>query len=346
MSLSSFPFVDNVIKIGKGLLLTTALAACAAGFCTFSLAQSAEAVPVREDEPVKTLDFLPKRPVSMWKDDEIATRGIVVAVHGLVMHGRVYDTMARELASQGMLVFAPDLRGYGRWTAAGNDENSKVEAKVAYERSFEDLKELVTVLRSQYPDLPIYMVGESMGAGMSIRIAAALPDKVDGLVLSSPAIKRRFYLEPEMVKDLAHLVANPMGEVNLVPYIKKFASEDPVIADEALQDPFVRKHLNCLDLLNTASYIKGNINHVSQVPADMPVLIIQGDKDRMLRCEAVKSLMSRLKSRDTTMCWLKGKGHVLIETSHIEPSTMTTIKSWLNDHVAPSAQSRNLLSSN
>jgi alpha-beta hydrolase superfamily lysophospholipase len=124
-----------------------------------------------------------------------------------------------------------------------------------------------------------------------------------------------------------------MRQVDLVPYIKKFASEDPRIVDEAINDPYVRKHLNLSELMGTASIIRGNISHASGVPASVPVLVIQGDKDKMLRSDAVTLLLSRLRTKDRTVHWLPGKGHVLIETAHIEPSTMSTISSWLDDHL-------------
>ncbi len=303
-----------------------------------SLGLPSYAQPERDDNPREhAMGFLPDVPMSVWQDPDVEQRGIVVAVHGLVMHGRVYDTMARELAKDGLTVVAPDLRGYGRWQKLAEDKSGEKSGKrcekIEYESSLKDLKEVVSALRANSPDLPIFMVGESMGAGLSLRVAEALPGQVNGLVLSSPAIKRRFYMEPEMVKDLASLVRNPLRELDLVPYIRKFASENPTVSEEAIHDPYVRKHLSCLDLLNTATFIRGNIAHARGVPATVPVLVIQGDKDRMLRHEAVSALLSRLKSRDTTVCWLPGKGHVLIETSHIEPNTMETIRGWLSQHL-------------
>ncbi|MBI5176204.1 MAG: alpha/beta fold hydrolase [Candidatus Melainabacteria bacterium] len=359
MSLSSSSFVQKCFKkfgiapaisgtastARSGRILTGSLA-LAAVLATLML--PAQARPERDDNPREhAMGFLPDVPMSVWQDPDVEQRGIVVAVHGLVMHGRVYDTMARELAKDGLTVVAPDLRGYGRWQALSDEESNrktgKKSEKIEYVSSLNDLKEVVSALRANSPELPIFMVGESMGAGLSLRVAEALPGQVNGLVLSSPAIKRRFYMEPEMVKDLAGLVRNPLREVDLVPYIRKFASENPTVSEEAIHDPYVRKHLSCLDLLNTATFIRGNISHARGVPATVPVLVIQGDKDRMLRHEAVSALLSRLKSRDTTMCWLPGKGHVLIETSHIEPNTMETIRGWLSQHLP--AKSASLISS-
>jgi alpha-beta hydrolase superfamily lysophospholipase len=328
--------LKSLLKKGQITLLTLA----ALGFS----AQAGQAEVLREDLPMargacvgsdKLLEVLPPIPISKWEERDnngLKPRGIALAIHGLVMHGRVYDAMARELAKKGYIVFAPDLRGYGRWNAFEPDSPASGQERVDYEKSFQDLKVLVRSLKGHYGQLPLFVIGESLGAGFSIRLAEELPGQIDGIVLSSPALKRRLYMEPEMVKGMAQLVTNPSKELNLVPYIKKFASEDPQIVCDALKDPYVRKSLNCFDLCKTDLLIRSNFRHVYGVPESMPVLVIQGDKDRMLRSQAVTTLMARLRSRDQTVRWLPGKGHLLIETSHIEPITMKTIQNWLDEH--------------
>src|SRR5205085_1729330 len=93
------------------------------------------------------------------------------------------------------------------------------------------------------------------------------------------------------------------------------------------------KKLTVFDLLATSRLIKSNIKHAERIPEDMPVLVIQGDRDRMLNSNGVVVLLNHLKSRDQTVKWFPGKGHLLIETPHIQPATMETISSWLSEHI-------------
>ncbi len=282
---------------------------------------------IRDDSPVSHgMTNLPSIPISVWRDPDAKPRAVAIAVHGIVMHGSVYDSLATSLVEQGFEVYAQDLRGYGRW-------QGDPKAKISYKDSLEDLKAIIRAARVEHPDLPIFLIGESMGAGLSLRAAEAMPREISGLVLSSPALKRRNYCEPEMVLDVASLFTNPYRHINLVPYIKKFASEDPKIVEETIEDPLVKKTLTFSDMLRTASTIRTNIAHAKNIPADIPVLVIQGDNDRMLKQNAVVLLLKKLKSNDQTVRWLPGKGHVLLETAHIDADTLSTVRGWLVDRL-------------
>ena len=343
-----------------------------------SLATPAEARVVREDRPA--IEGAPKTPLYVWRDTERKPRGVALAVHGLVMHGGTYDSMARELAAKGFIVVAPDMRGYGRWMqdkacdSPSSSKNASVEPaselvgkaddetislsgrtsakvslnvmsetpesavsdeeksmKIEYGKSYKDLRSLVRALRSQYPSLPFYCIGESLGADMAIRLASDMPKSIDGLVLSSPAIKRRtVYFAPRMFFDAMVLLASPGKEVDLGPYISRWASEDPKVTRSTLEDPLVRKRLSAWDLWKTVRWIKPSIDYAEKLPAQMPILVIQGDQDRMIKTNGVVTLLSHLKSSENkTVKWFNGKGHLLLETRYVEPQAMSTVKDWL-----------------
>jgi len=353
----------------KRFLSKTKLAiATLVGLTISTLAGPASAEVVRNDNP--QIEGVSEIRVREWRDTDVKPKAVAIAVHGLVLHGGVYDKLARELASRGIVVIAPDLRGYGRWCPEHKErQNGKIDSatfspvgrdtggsevlteegetnsvnprgKISYEDSYSDLKELVKGVRSQYSSLPLYVIGESLGAGMTLHLASDMPQSIDGIVLSSPAIKHRNYMEPRMVVDLTAMMLSPSKTVNVSPYIKRFASEDPQVAETALQDPLVRKKLKMTDLLKTSLLIRGNIKFASKIPAEMPVLIIQGDNDRMLNSNGVVSLIGQLKSRDQTVRWFPGKGHLLLETPHIMPETIQTVSVWLTNHLKEASRTK------
>ncbi|MBC8000512.1 MAG: alpha/beta fold hydrolase [Leptolyngbya sp.] len=274
-------------------------------------------------------------PVYEWKSTTEEPKAVAVLVHGLTMHGAVYDSLARHLADQGYIVLAPDLHGYGRWTKL-NHQQSKCEdcgAGVCYQKTRRDLVSLVDSVKDTYPNLPLYMVGESLGADMVMYTAGQRPKVIEGIVLSSPAIKRRLNLVPRVYRDVCLIANNPFRQINLIPYMKLFASEDPRIIDEAVNDRLVRKKLTPWDLLKTIHTLRPSLSYAEKIPKSMPVLIIQGDKDRMLNCNAVVSLVKHLRTEDRTVKWFANRGHLLLETAYLQDDTLNVIDGWLKNHL-------------
>lgn len=296
---------------------------------------SVEAAVIREDTASLGGEQYPC--VYKWSNPSTAPQAVVIAVHGVTLHGLIFDALATHLAERGIVVFAPDLRGYGRWCSSIKTPDQDKRTIVAYEESGQDLISLMEAARSAYPKLPLYCLGESLGAGIALYAAAEEPGLVDGLILSSPAVKRRLNLSPNLiplvVSDAAKACANPIREVNMTPYIKKFASNDPRVINEKINDPLVRKRLSALDLFKTVRTIRSTLKYADKVKANVPVLVIQGSNDRVLKGKAIIDLLAHLHSEDQTVKWFNNRGHLILETSYLHPDVLQTVDHWLDDHI-------------
>lgn len=96
----------------------------------------------------------------------------LLALHGLTGHGARWGHLARQLPE--ISIAAPDLLGHGHssWAAPWS-----MEANVAA---------LAAVIDEQ-ADAPVLVVGHSFGGALALRLAAAHPEKVAGLLLLDPA---------------------------------------------------------------------------------------------------------------------------------------------------------------
>jgi len=310
------------ILIAVSLALTTFAA-------SLSTALPASAQVERNDDskPIKDV------PGYCWQDSSQQPRAVAIAVHGLTMHGGVFDTMARRLASEGTIVYAQDMRGFGRWIT-DKDFSSKVKDPylVDYEQSYSDLIALIKSTKERYPDLPLFCIGESLGADMVLRAASDVPGLIDGIVLSAPAIKHRSFIVP-LISHTGPFLRKPNRCIDLIPWIMKLASDDPHVAEGAVDDPLVRKHLSAFELLRSSVTVKPALEYARKIPATMPVLVIQGSADKMVQSHAVMDLLCHLKSNDQTVKWFTNRGHLLLETSYIRPDTLETVDNWLYMHV-------------
>jgi len=288
---------------------------------------------VRQDAAVLEGKTYPN--VYKWTNISTKPIAVVIAVHGLTLHGLIFDALARHLAERNFVVFAPDLRGYGRWCktkVAGKQQENSLPS-ISYDQSKADLLDLIKAAKSDYSDIPLYCLGESLGAGMVLYAASTEPSMVDGLILSSPAIKRRLNLGPRFLTDTAKLVTNPNRELDLIPYMKRFASEDPRIVTETINDPLVRKKFTFWDLLRTIQTIKPTLKYADKVSPDLPVLVIQSNNDKVLYSKAIVDLLAHLQSEDQTVKWFRNHGHLMLETAYLQSDTLQTVDRWLDEHI-------------
>lgn len=262
-------------------------------------------------------------PVYEWSNPNHPRRVVILALHGFMLHGGKFDNLARHLADQGAIVFAPDLRGFGRRyveTDKWPDGN-----QIDHNKSKQDALSLLRELRSEYPVLPIICLGESMGANLSLSVAAERPDLVDGLILSSPCIiKSKTFLRLRLIRDALVSIISPRHQINLTPYAEKFVSE------ESLNDPLVRRKAGVWEIWRTLRGLKTNLNKASQLDSKIQVLVLRGSDDKLCRYDAVKHLTTRLASSCKILRNITNRGHLLLEDPASVKESEGPIEDWLN----------------
>ncbi|HEY9791644.1 MAG TPA: alpha/beta fold hydrolase [Candidatus Obscuribacterales bacterium] len=273
-------------------------------------------------------------PVYQWQDPQQSPKVAVIAIHGVSMHGTVFDEVARRLAADGAVVVAPDLPGYGAWKSAGK------AARFNYKETEKDLCALVSAVRARYHGIPVFVAGESLGGSIAIRLAATHPDLVDGLILCAPAIKIYHSVHRQTLTDAAIALAKHDHELDMSEFIKNDYSDDAAITEEEMHDPLVRKQLGMDEVLSTCEVIATTERYIKKIAANVPVLVLQGQKDQMVKPVGVKLLISHLKTQNKSVRVFPDRGHILIETKHVRPDTMSTILSWVNSQCALIASAR------
>lgn len=281
----------------------------------------AEAKVVRHDNDALAQKF--HLPVYVWSDSKLRPKAMVLAVHGLSMHGTVFDATARHLAAQHFLVAAIDLRGYGKWY------QRDAHSKASYRASEQDLVAVAAAMREGHPGIPLFLIGESLGGTVAVRVAARHSELVDGLVLSAPALRYHQHLGIGTVGKVALLATNPTRKIDLSNYINTYFSNEERVTKEALADPLMRKRLGIGELISSCRFMSGSAQCISEIPVDMPVLMMQGKQDRMVKAESIELLEKKLKSSKRTVRWFPERGHILLETAHVHPETLEAVSSWL-----------------
>lgn len=111
-----------------------------------------------------------------WRPAADPVGPTVLILHGFLDSGATFEGLGTHLASAGLHVVAPDLRGFGDSDRVGAGGYYHFPDYVA------DVAELADQLQRERA-APLAVVGHSMGGGVATLFAGALPDKVARLAV-------------------------------------------------------------------------------------------------------------------------------------------------------------------
>ena len=98
-------------------------------------------------------------------------------VHGAGEHSGRYEHVAERLVAEGYAVYALDHRGHGR----SEGPRALIDRM---DNAASDLDQLVVSAGAEHPGLPVFILGHSMGATISLRFMLAHQDRLAGMILS------------------------------------------------------------------------------------------------------------------------------------------------------------------
>ena len=112
-----------------------------------------------------------------------AVRGVVQIAHGMAEHFERYNAFADFLAERGYVVCGEDHLGHGR-TAADESEYGYFSENNGWENVVKDMFRLTKMMKKNYPEVPYFLLGHSMGSFLARAYATRYSKHIDGLVLS------------------------------------------------------------------------------------------------------------------------------------------------------------------
>lgn len=115
-----------------------------------------------------------------WTEIPGAPLGAVQIAHGLAEHAARYDRLARSLNEAGLLAYATDHRGHGRTgqESLGDFGPGGFAGLVA------DVAEFGARIATGYPELPLFLLGHSMGSFAAQAVIVDHSEQYAGVVLS------------------------------------------------------------------------------------------------------------------------------------------------------------------
>jgi pimeloyl-ACP methyl ester carboxylesterase len=104
----------------------------------------------------------------------------LVYLHGILLDAHTNHRLARDLAERGYRVVLPDLPGHGRSDKPLHATAHRIDRYAT----------TVLGLIEALGDEPVVLGGMSLGADVSLQVAARAPERVRGLILEMPVLER------------------------------------------------------------------------------------------------------------------------------------------------------------
>ncbi len=212
-------------------------------------------------------------------------KGIIVALHGFNDYSNAFANPAPFWRDKGYSVFAYDQRGFGKNKDAGLWAGAETLAQ--------DARHMIETLHRDYPGLPIYLLGDSMGGAVSILASADNPPLgLSGMILIAPAVWGRAAMNPFQVMALwaathvapwlhlsgKHLDLQPSDNI---PMLRQLAA-DPLVLKNARTETLY----GMTDLMDEALEQSANIH--------LPTLVLYGGNDEIIPPAAMRAMLKRL----------------------------------------------------
>ena len=250
-------------------------------------------------------------------------RAILLIVHGLHEHSGRYTNLVDYFISEGYAIYSFDLRGHGR-----------SEGLPGYVERFwyylYDLKAFFDLVRSEYSDTRIFLLGHSMGGTIVVTYAIDHQNEFVGLLVSGALLEPGSNITKALmvIARILSVLAPRMGTTEID---TTTISHDQAVVDAYVNDPLVYqgkiRARQGAELIKMYQKLPYDIEKIT-----LPVLIMHGDSDRLVDPEGSHMLYERLGSRDKTLKLYGGFYHEVFN----EPGrkqVFDDMKTWLGSHI-------------
>ena len=265
-------------------------------------------------------------PLVQWKDSTVKPTMVLLCIHGLGLHKGTYEAFGKEMAKAGVATYALDVRGFGEWTK----ENGK--PRVDFDSAMNDIKSVLMNIHKNEPGLPVVILGESMGGAMALRAAALYPDLVCGLISSVPA-GDRFGEASEDIAVGFHILVGLGKPFNIGKSVVRRATNKTELQAQWQNDPLSRTKLSPGELMKFQKFMNKNYEMAGEIKT-LPVLFIQGTKDKLVRPAGTWQLCNRLATPNKQVVFSKTGEHLIFEEAQFSPEDLSFVRSWLSKNVA------------
>lgn len=246
-------------------------------------------------------------------------------LHGFASHSGRLINVVNALVPLNYAIFANDHRGHGK--SGGKTNFAKnMDQYVEDERIFYD------IVKEKYVDLPIFMLGHSMGSGITFYFAKKYENLLKGIIISGSGTKYGGDDIPGIVKTLAKVMSKVAPKFSAKTSLDpNLLSHDTEVVKKYKEDPLVHYKKTTVGQVNAMfesfkklPNIVGDINY--------PILIQKGLADATVT--GYDELKNALKTENVTIQEYDGLYHEIYnESEEDRERVLKDLREWLENHI-------------
>ena len=259
----------------------------------------------------------------LWEPEAVPVRAVLQVCHGVAEHIARYDGFAQALNEQGIVVAGHDHLGHGKslpeggtpvYFGDGNTWNTVVD----------DIYVLHQRLKQRYPDVPLCIMGHSMGSFLTRTYLIRYPGTVKAAVIMGTGWQPR----AAIIGSYNKLFAPNRTKVD-------WLSADESNVDDYIADPLCGADATVGLFRQMLHGIRFNQrqSHLRQMDREMPVLFVAGDKDPVGSCgKGVRQTYDAFRAagmRDCTLKLYPGLRHEILNEKAYTADITKNIEAWL-----------------
>ena len=278
-------------------------------------------------------------------------KGIIQISHGMCEYiGRYHDFMA-ECARAGYVICGHDHIGHGK------SSPPEMYGYFGRDRGFRhlvsDLHYMTRIVKKEYPQLPCFLLGHSMGSFVARLYLSKYSDELTGVILSgtagpNPLAKAGAAVCEGIIASKGPLHRSPfLDNLAFGAYNRRFSpirtskdwlTRDTDIVDKYINDPqcmFLFTACGYRDLFQMVSLVNQS-SWYRTLRVQLPVLLISGDMDPVgdygKGIEKVFCSMQKAGLQDVTMTLYPDARHELLNEINRE-EVYADVLNWIGEHL-------------
>ena len=186
--------------------------------------------------------------------------------------------------------------------------------------------------REEFPGVPAFIVGHSMGGLIALQAVLDKPDLVNGIVLIAPLVE----IDPSMGTPFNIFVAKWLHRVlpsfPISGIDKELLCRDKQEIERMENDKLIRhkgvKLKNAFEGLVALADLEKRMGEIK-----IPILVMQGTADAIVRPEGAKTLVESVASEDKELREYQGAYHNLCCEPELKETIPQEIETWISARI-------------